>query len=444
MLKTIDIKNQPKLAFAMTLLITVIMASLCCSEAAAQRGGGDRGGGRGGRGGGGFDPSSFLKRLDSNGNGSIDPDEQQGPAKFFLERMARENKKIDLSKPIKLEIIGEELAKMRGQSGRGGNDRGRGGDDDDSDEDPANTELVMGFGMEEPLSPVLGFGADAEVFSVRVLEEDTREAEERMRRYDRNRDGSLDQRELQRGRFSGNPLQYDRNGNGSLSISELSVRYARRRLEKESSDDDDRRGRDRGDRRGYGSRDEQDEKEEEGLWKDRASYRLAPSRGPGAEVQGLPSWFTRDDRDENGELSMNEFASKWSDALIEEFFQFDPNRDGVITTSEALAAVKNGVTRGGSSSGSQSSSRSSSSSRPSQDSEAADSGGDFSLEGLPEDADDRWVKYSVKKLSVMDQNGNKKISVDEWSTSLGAFDKVDTNSDGNISVAEYLIHRKSR
>ncbi len=45
------------------------------------RGGGGEGfrggGGEGGR--GGFDPSSFLSRLDANGNGQLDPDEMQGP-----------------------------------------------------------------------------------------------------------------------------------------------------------------------------------------------------------------------------------------------------------------------------------------------------------------------------------------------------------------------------
>ncbi len=53
---------------------------------------GGEGFGRGGRGGGGgFDPTAFLGRMDTNGNGSLDPDEMQGPARFFLDRMAQNN-----------------------------------------------------------------------------------------------------------------------------------------------------------------------------------------------------------------------------------------------------------------------------------------------------------------------------------------------------------------
>ena len=45
------------------------------------RGGFSSGGFSGGFGGGGFDPSSFISRMDTNGNGSIDPEEAQGPAR---------------------------------------------------------------------------------------------------------------------------------------------------------------------------------------------------------------------------------------------------------------------------------------------------------------------------------------------------------------------------
>ena len=48
--------------------------------------GGPFGGDRGGRG-GGFDASSMLSRLDANGNGVLDPEEQQGPAQFLIGRV---------------------------------------------------------------------------------------------------------------------------------------------------------------------------------------------------------------------------------------------------------------------------------------------------------------------------------------------------------------------
>ena len=97
------------------------------------RGGGDRGGGdRGGdRGGGGFDPSSFLTRMDANGNGMLDPEEAQGPARFMLDRMARDNPNIDLSKPIPMSTLTEALQRMRsGGSSSSGSPMGGGGDED--------------------------------------------------------------------------------------------------------------------------------------------------------------------------------------------------------------------------------------------------------------------------------------------------------------------------
>ncbi len=35
-------------------------------------------------GGGGFDPSSFINRMDRNGNGNIDPDEMEGPGTIHV------------------------------------------------------------------------------------------------------------------------------------------------------------------------------------------------------------------------------------------------------------------------------------------------------------------------------------------------------------------------
>ncbi|HAY79969.1 MAG TPA: hypothetical protein DCY79_09220, partial [Planctomycetaceae bacterium] len=69
------------------------------------RGGFSRGGGgdQGGRGGFGGGPADFLRRLDRNGNGVLDPEEQQGPAGFILQRMQANNPKIVPGKPIKID-----------------------------------------------------------------------------------------------------------------------------------------------------------------------------------------------------------------------------------------------------------------------------------------------------------------------------------------------------
>ena len=198
------------------------------------RGGGDRGGGdRGGdRGGGGFDPSSFLTRMDANGNGMLDPEEAQGPARFMLDRMARDNPNIDLSKPIPMSTLTEAFQRMRsGGSSSSGSPMGGGGDDDFI-MTPEKSSLVPGFSTKVTVIPVPGFGVSGEAKNVPVEESDLREAESRLRSYDKNNDKMLDESELKEWRSSDPPLSYDRNKDGKLSLQELAVRYARRRTAK--------------------------------------------------------------------------------------------------------------------------------------------------------------------------------------------------------------------
>ena len=88
-------------------------------------------------GGDGFaqDQSDFIRRMDTNGNGMIDPDESQGRARGMLERMAQSNPRINLSRPIPIEMLTREMDRMRtsgsgqqsGRSGRGGGNQGGGG-----------------------------------------------------------------------------------------------------------------------------------------------------------------------------------------------------------------------------------------------------------------------------------------------------------------------------
>ena len=175
------------------------------------RGGGDRGGGdRGGdRGGGGFDPSSFLTRMDANGNGMLDPEEAQGPARFMLDRMARDNPNIDLSKPIPMSTLTEAFQRMRsGGSSSSGSPMGGGGDDDFI-MTPEKSSLVPGFSTKVTVIPVPGFGVSGEAKNVPVEESDLREAESRLRSYDKNNDKMLDESELKEWRSSDPPLSYD-------------------------------------------------------------------------------------------------------------------------------------------------------------------------------------------------------------------------------------------
>ena len=95
--------------------------------------------------------------------------------------------------------------------------------------------MVPGFGTGEVLALPPGFGAEGELFTVKVTNQDNNEADERFRRYDSNRDGFLDRAEISRGRWSDDPFTYDRNHDGKLTRSEMAVRYARRRLVEEAN-----------------------------------------------------------------------------------------------------------------------------------------------------------------------------------------------------------------
>jgi Ca2+-binding EF-hand superfamily protein len=172
----------------------------------------------------------MLKRLDENGNGMIDPNESQGRARFFLERMASEVPQLDLNRPIPIDKLASALERLREQRMRGGESEDRGGGRGSSSSSaPAIEPLVPGFGTTDILPPPPGFGAEGEIYAVKTTDEDLREANDRIQRYDQNRDGILDGREIAEGRWSDDPKTYDRNHDGRLTASELAVRYALRR-----------------------------------------------------------------------------------------------------------------------------------------------------------------------------------------------------------------------
>lgn len=375
--------------------------------------GGFGGGSFGGR--GGFDPSSFLDRMDRNGNGMLDPDEAQGPASFMLQRLQREDSSINIDRPIPMSKVKEAFEKMRGGGGFGG--RG-GGDDDGGDEEGgglAITELVPGFGGIELPPPVPGFGAAADLLAVRITDEDSRQAEETMRRYDRNRNQFIDSDELS-GRWEGNPLDFDQNHDGRLSVAELSVRYARRRLDREDSDSR-RREDDRRRRRGE---EESKEIEVKDRFEGRTSYRRTERSGP----EGVPGWFTDKDSDKDGQVRMSEFASEWTTELVEEFYGYDRNFDGVVTVDEAVTAAENG---------------------PAKRSESAAPSRAGSVAAVDvKDIDPKYISYAERIISRSDKNNDKELSASEWKEMIMDISPADSNRDAKITIEEYAAWLQAR
>ncbi|QEG41444.1 EF-hand domain-containing protein [Roseimaritima ulvae] len=421
------------------ILLSLTLVSLLALTAEAQppggggdRGGrgGDRGGGggdRGGRGGGGdrggrggFDPSQMLSRLDRNGNGMLDMDERQGPASFIVSRMQRENPNLKVDRPIPIKDIGDAFNRMRG--GQPSGDSGSQGGDS-----PSALEaemLVPGFGVEEPLAPVPGFGSTAEMFDVEIREEDKREAEERMRRYDRNKDGFLNSNELS-SRWEGNPMDFDRNRDGKLSVAELTVRYARRR---EGSAAATTARRDTRNDRDRGRRDRDDEPEDP--YNGAKSFR---NLGLAMASDDLPDLFQ--DKDVNGDqqIEMSEFASEWNQEKVEEFYALDRNGDGTITLAEFQRPSSGGgesdsskpAMQTASSSGA-SSSRGASSSSASQSDDAERSA--------------KYVAYSKRIIARYDNNKDGALQEAEWKKMLIDPSPADTNRDGKITADEYTSY----
>ncbi|GIW96243.1 MAG: hypothetical protein KatS3mg110_4284 [Pirellulaceae bacterium] len=299
-------------------------------------GGGPPGGGPfGGGPPGGFfggSPVEFLQRFDRNGNGILEPDETEGRARFFLERMTSGISGVDLDRPIPIDRLARALERMRDERSRG-ESRGDREANSASSSGSGAEPLVPGFDIVIDLPPVPGFGSDAAAVLVKIEEGDRRQAEERMRRYDRNVDGFLSKEELQEGRWSDDPMQYDRNRDGRLSVDELAMRYARRRINEASS------------RSTSSNNSSSAQKPAQKFYIPSSSSGSGSGAGTsGAASNGNPPderavrvaefMMRRMDANGNGRLERDEWGE-----MIGDGSSFDLNRDGVIDRDEMVRAI---------------------------------------------------------------------------------------------------------
>ena len=402
------------------------------------RGGGDRGGFRGGFGGGGFNPADFLRRLDGNGNGMLDPDEMQGRAQFFIQRFASSIPGgLNTSRPISIERLATQIERSRGSSEGGeggGSDRGRRG----TSTSPTLEPLVPGFGVEEQLPLPLGFGAQGELFSIKVNSEDRVEAEERLRRYDRNGDGALSRDETSRGRWDDDPFIYDRNADGKLSPSELAARYARRREEQGDSSSNNDRSR----QTGFTS-----------------SRSRGSSSGGDSRMNSIVSGMLgRYDSNRNGVLEQSEWGNSRTDLSAA-----DKNKDKKITSEEFSAWMssrfggrgggRTGRGRfGGGGAGQERTGRNFFSRRESPQEEAGSSGKQEDQTDLRKSyrfttASERLPEGLPEWFGRNDANADGQVAMAEfsasWSTKTVAdFAQFDVNGDGVVTAEECLVAKE--
>jgi Ca2+-binding EF-hand superfamily protein len=370
----------------------------------------------------------MLKRFDRNGNNMIDPEEAQGPAQFFLQRLAQNNPKIDLKKPVPIDLLTSEMDRMRG-----------GGDSSQPASAAESKEpelLVPDFRLKSEPLPIEGFGSGSSLFNVKVEERDLKEAEDRLKRYDSNKDGVLSEAELKAGRWSDDPLQYDRNRDGKLSVSEMAVRYANRRLQDQerrttsttsSGSSNDSRG-------GWSRRGEASQAEAPApidRFGDAKSYRSTVSAVE--KVSGLPDFFARCDVDGDGQVTMNEFSSSWNQETLDEFLKWDLNRDGIILPRECVDALAAGARVSGAtaSSGSAPTTAAASAAVTKTAPSTASTG---AMGGSQLD----WAKRQIGKY---DLNGDGQLTANEWEKMIIKPTGADANGDGVITADEYAAFR---
>ncbi len=143
---------------------------------------------------------------------------------------------------------------------------------------------------------------------------------------------------------------------------------------------------------------------------------------------------------------MSEYASDWSDELVEEFGKFDTNGDGVITPQECLLAVRNGVSAsGGMSSGSSSRSTypvAGASSSPVSPGAASPAVSEEAVKNV--DVNSKNYEFANRMLTRYDLNKDGALTVDEWDKMIIKPTPADANSDGRITIPEYAAWLESR
>ncbi|MBM4090844.1 MAG: hypothetical protein FJ276_15685, partial [Planctomycetes bacterium] len=342
--------------------------------------------------------ADFLRRLDGNADGWIDPDEILDDARAELETYAAAGG-LQLADGVSVEelqraasVYFEQLVQARSRRVALPPVRGP---------ETGEPAPVRGFAEDGTLPIVPGFGTDATT-EYAVTKQDLEEAARRLARDDKNQDAVIDREEARNTRwFENDPFVYDSNKDGRLSLRELAQRYAKRRAAEERDGTGGPPTTERSPSRSEGSRDnprqrnepprdwrgggpQESRPEDRGVWylartvidrydADRSgeleqsewrglgrnATRADTNRNgridvrelatwlhsqeqkqAGAGTLGLPDWFHDRDLNSDGQVALSEFADELTDAKIAEFRVHDLNGDGFITSSEYLDSLR--------------------------------------------------------------------------------------------------------
>jgi Ca2+-binding EF-hand superfamily protein len=259
----------------------------------------------------------MLRSMDANGNGKLEqneiPEYRRGFVSMMVTRMGGDpNKTIDLAELARKAATSVPSPQLSSSPGVSSN----------SAKQTATDPLVPYFGeKEEPQTAVLAFGqrepqtaatvAITTNSAVAVNQSDRilRSAREIMNKYDKNKNGTLDKDKSEW--ISSLPFNADaadKNRDGRISMTELldtlggkaNVTTGAAAVSTKQS----------------------------------AAYDRLPI--------GMPDWFFVRDKDQDGQLSMMEYANgqAWTEMVADEFRFLDKNNDGVATVSEIIETLK--------------------------------------------------------------------------------------------------------
>jgi len=299
----------------------------------------------------------FLRKMDANGNGMIDPEEVTGPAKYFAERVLS-RAGVEPKFPMAISQIQQALVKgyqaraaspsgtastgsgMKPSAGapRGPlpavNAPGKGGFGE-----TAKPPVVAGFGPQASPGVKVGPVAPAPSASAYGNRPSASQADPAVRnlaatiiqKHDKNANGKLDREEWPEHRRWGTFDEANRMGGNFVVLEELATHLA----------DYQRRGQlsmDLSDSSG-------EAKPASGDDTATTPTKIVPKSGrfltPAERLpQGLPPWFATKDVDGDGQVTMAEYSGEWTAERAAEFAGFDLNGDGVVTPQECLKAVK--------------------------------------------------------------------------------------------------------
>lgn len=315
-----------------------------------------------------------LEQLDTDEDGSIDPDEITPLARPFLERVAK-SRRLSLERPNRIDKLQEAARIYFAMQNGVSDDRVR----------PDTNRSVRSFEPDDDQIMVPEFGLAEVKFPYTM--DDLEEADETLERYDRNDDGYMDKNEAARARWTHrDPFNMDLDGDERLSRLELGQRYARRRLLDEDRDELVQRAR----RVGNGiesSTPQLEEKRKDSAWwrsggnsfwltatilarfdqNKNGRLELAESQEigmPAGEIDinrdselsreellrytkklqdevgdtasGIPGWFFEKDSNRDSQVSVAEFSSEWTSEELVQFEGLDLNGDGLLTKQEVI------------------------------------------------------------------------------------------------------------